>query len=45
MTVKEKCIKYYPKLWNKGRLKVLVKTGKLSEDEYQEITGEEYKEE
>lgn len=44
MTVKEKCKKYYPKLWNKERLQVLVKTGKLSKEDYKEVTGEEYTE-
>ena len=45
MTVKEMCVKYYPKLWGKDRLQTLVKTGKLSVEDYKEITGEEYKEE
>lgn len=42
MTVKEMAIKYYPSLWNINRLKNLVKAGKLSEQDYKEITGEDY---
>lgn len=44
MTVKEMCVKYYPKLWGKERLQALVRSEKLSEEDYKEITGEEYKE-
>ena len=35
--------KYYPKLWDKKRLATLVNAGKLTKEEYSEITGEEYK--
>lgn len=42
MTVKEMCEKYYPKLWSKERLQALVKAGRLSEEDYKEITGEDY---
>ena len=34
-------VKYYPTLWSKEALQGLVKTGKLREDEYEEIVGEE----
>lgn len=35
--------KYYEDgLWDKNRLKALVEKGKLTEDEYKEITGEIY---
>ena len=43
MSVKEKAMQYYPKMWNKNRIVALVKAGKLTEAEYKEITGEEYK--
>ena len=42
MDVKGLAIKYYPRLWNINRLKALVAAGKLSEEEYKEITGEIY---
>ena len=29
--------------WTKARLKLVVQAGTLSEEEYKEITGEEYK--
>ena len=38
-TVKEKAEKYYPRLWSISRLKALVEAGKLTEAEYNEITG------
>ncbi len=34
--------KYYPNLWGKEKLKKLVEAGKLTADEYKEITGEDY---
>ena len=37
--------KYYPKLWDKHRLKMLVAAGKLTAAEYEEIAGEPYEEE
>ena len=43
MTVKEMAKKYYPILWSEDRLVSLVKAGKLSEDDYKEITGNDYK--
>jgi len=42
MSVKEMAIKYYPKLWKKERIIALVKAGKVTAEEYKEITGEEY---
>ena len=42
MDVKALAIKYYPRLWDMDRLKALVAASKLSEADYQEITGEEY---
>ncbi len=34
--------KYYPTYWDLDRLKSLVAKGKLTEDEYKEITGLDY---
>lgn len=42
MDVKGLAVKYYPRLWDINRLKALVAAGKLSEVDYQEITGEVY---
>ena len=42
MTVKEMAKNYYPKLWSIDRMKALVAVGKLSEEDYKEITGEDY---
>lgn len=42
MDVKGLAIMYYPRLWNINRLKALVAAGKLSEEDYKEITGEIY---
>lgn len=42
LTPKEMAANYYPKLWNKQRLIVLVKAGKLSAEEYEKIAGEAY---
>ena len=39
LTVKEMAEKYYPKLWSITRLKALAEAGKLTEAEYNEITG------
>ena len=41
-TAYELAKKYYPVRWNKTRLKKLVSVGRMTEDEYKEITGEEY---
>lgn len=40
MSVYELAKKYYPELWGKDRLIALVEAGKLTEEEYKEITGE-----
>lgn len=42
MTAYELAKKYYPKLWNKARLVALVKANKLTEEQYEELTGEVY---
>lgn len=42
MDVKALAQKYYPKLWDIDRIKALVAVGKLTEADYQEITGEVY---
>lgn len=40
MTAYEMAKKYYPRLWNKDRIDVLYKAGKLTEKEYLEVIGE-----
>ena len=40
--VKTLAEKYYPVLWSLDRLKALVAAGKLSAEEYLEVTGEAY---
>ena len=42
MNIKELALKYFPRLWGLDRLKVLVEAGKLSKEDYKEITGEEW---
>lgn len=42
LSVKKMAEKYYPEYWDKDRLRTLVKAGKLTEEEYQELTGEKY---
>ncbi len=42
MTTFEMAQKYYPELWNIERLRALVAAGKLTPEEYQQITGETY---
>lgn len=44
MSIYEQAKKYYPKNWNIDRLKKLVSLGKLTEEEFKEITGEDYEE-
>lgn len=46
MTIFEMAKKYYPKLWSKERLRALVEHNppRLTQEEYQEITGEPYEE-
>lgn len=43
MNAYELAKKYYPALWNIDRLKKLVAAGKLTEEQFKEITGENYK--
>ena len=38
-TVKEIAADYYPTLWSVDRLKMLVSVGRLSEADYNELTG------
>ncbi len=42
MSVFEMAKKYYPKLWDKKRLTALVNAGKLTAEEYKEITSEDF---
>ena len=42
MNVFEMARKYYPRLWGIDRLKALVEAGKLTVEEFREITGTEY---
>lgn len=42
MSAFEMAKQYYPKLWDKKRLAALVKVGKLTAEEYKEITDEDY---
>ena len=42
MTAYDMAKKYYPRLWSKDRLLALVQAGKLTEAEFEEITGEDY---
>ena len=42
MDVKALAQKYYPRLWDIDRIKVLVAAGKLTEADYKEITRETY---
>lgn len=42
MNAYEMAKKYYPALWKIDRLKKLVEAGKLTEEQYKEITGEDY---
>ncbi len=40
MNVFEFAQKYYPRLWDKSRIEALVKAGRLTEDEAEEIMVE-----
>lgn len=42
LSVKELAKKYYPRLWDDERLKLLVERGQMTEEEYAEVTGKEY---
>ena len=39
MSVYELAKQYYPRLWDKSRLDALVEAGRLTEQEFAEITG------
>lgn len=39
MNAKELAKRYYPQYWDINKLDNLVKAGKLSEDDYKEVTG------
>ena len=45
MDAVEMAKKYYPRLWDETRLKALVRAGKLTAAEFEEITGKPYEEE
>lgn len=42
MTVFEMAQKYYSKLWDINRINALYEAGKLTKEQYKEITGEDY---
>lgn len=42
MSAYEMAKKYYPALWDINRLRKLVSLGKLTEEEFKAITGEDY---
>lgn len=42
MNVFELAKMYYPRLWDKSRLEALVEAGRLTAEQYAEITGEAY---
>lgn len=41
-TVKDQAIKNYGRTWTKEMIALIVKKGKLTPEEYKEITGEKY---
>ena len=41
MSVYEMAKLYYPRLWDKSRLEALAEAGRLTEEEFREIVGEE----
>lgn len=43
MTVFEMAKNYYPRLWDINRIKQLVEAGKITPEQYKEITGEDLK--
>lgn len=43
MTVFEMAKNYYPRLWDINRMKQLVEAGKITPEQYKEITGEDLK--
>lgn len=42
MDAKSLALEYYPKYWTKEEVAGLVEFGKLTEEDYKEITGEKY---
>lgn len=40
MSIYEMAKKYFPKLWNLDRINTLLEAGKITEEEYREIVGE-----
>lgn len=42
MTVFEMAKNYYPRLWDINRIKQLVEAGKITPEQYKEITGEDF---
>lgn len=42
MDVKALALKYYPKYWSEKRITYLVKIGRLTPEDYKEITGNDY---
>lgn len=42
MSTFEMAKKYFPRLWDKDRLRMLTEAGKLTAEEYAELTGEEF---
>lgn len=42
MTVFEMAKNYYPRLWDINRIKQLVEAGKITPDQYKEITWEDF---
>lgn len=45
MTVFEMAKNYYPRLWDINRINALYEAGKLTEEEYKSLVGEETKSE
>lgn len=41
MIIYEMAKKYYPLLWDKNRLQMLVNAGRLTQEQYNEIVGED----
>ena len=41
MSVSELAKKYYPRLWDRSRLEALVSAGRLTQEEFAKIVGEE----
>lgn len=44
MSAYEMAKKYYPQRWGIDRLRVLVEKGKLTPEQFEEITGQPYEE-